>query len=318
MMATTATQRATGDRGPRHDRRQVSCPRRHLRALAPQIHQRAVFVVKPAHRGLLIDVQPSLVQHQPPRLILVHQRDVMGRDDHRGAGFVEFDEQPQQSPSSVGSTLPVGSSASNRCGREITARAIAARCFSPPDRIGGSASIRSPRPDPFQEIDHLLAVSRFLPAPSPGTAAPRFHMSSCDRRRRKSCNTMPISLCAGRRFHPCTSSETSWPNRLTRPRVGRSDRNNSRSSESCGAGGTGEKLERVRGNLEAEGRAESPGRARNAIRHFEPNQAQLRSCGTRPETSCRRPAARRLHGGGEPDKIVVLRLMVSDSLTVAL
>ena len=29
---------------------------------------------------------------------------------------------------------------------EITARAIAARCFSPPDRIGGSASIRSPSP----------------------------------------------------------------------------------------------------------------------------------------------------------------------------
>jgi hypothetical protein len=47
---------------------------------------------------------------------------------------------------SVGSTLPVGSSASKSCGREITARAIAARCFSPPDRIGGSASIRSPKP----------------------------------------------------------------------------------------------------------------------------------------------------------------------------
>jgi hypothetical protein len=51
---------------------------------------------------------------------------------------------------SVGSTLPVGSSASNSCGREITARAIAARCFSPPDRIGGRASIRSPRPTHFR------------------------------------------------------------------------------------------------------------------------------------------------------------------------
>src|SRR5476651_1933135 len=28
---------------------------------------------------LLIDMQPSLMQHQPPRLILVHQRDVVGR-----------------------------------------------------------------------------------------------------------------------------------------------------------------------------------------------------------------------------------------------
>src|ERR1700726_4937759 len=44
---------------------------------------------------LLIDMQPPLMQHQPPRLVLVHQRDVVGRDDNRGAGFVEFDEKPQ-------------------------------------------------------------------------------------------------------------------------------------------------------------------------------------------------------------------------------
>src|SRR4026207_1770568 len=45
-----------------------------------------------------------------------------------------------------GWALPVGSSASSNCGRAITARAIAARCFSPPERTGGSAHIRSPRP----------------------------------------------------------------------------------------------------------------------------------------------------------------------------
>src|SRR4029453_18050269 len=48
--------------------------------------------------ALLIDVQPSLVQHHPPRLVLVHQRDVVGRDDHGGAEPVQFDEQPQQAP----------------------------------------------------------------------------------------------------------------------------------------------------------------------------------------------------------------------------
>src|SRR4051812_9900094 len=36
---------------------------------------------------LLIDMQPSLMQHQPPRVILIHQRDVVGCDDHRGAGL---------------------------------------------------------------------------------------------------------------------------------------------------------------------------------------------------------------------------------------
>src|SRR6266567_3173006 len=47
---------------------------------------------------LLIDVQPSLMQHQPPRLVLIHQRDVVGRDDDGGARLVELDEQPQQPP----------------------------------------------------------------------------------------------------------------------------------------------------------------------------------------------------------------------------
>src|SRR6201994_1387741 len=47
---------------------------------------------------LLIDVQPSLMQHEAPCVVLIHQRDVVGRDDHRGARLVELDEQPQQPP----------------------------------------------------------------------------------------------------------------------------------------------------------------------------------------------------------------------------
>src|SRR5690349_7991281 len=50
----------------------------------------------PRSSVLLIDVQPSLMQHQPLRLVLVHQADVVGRDDDGGAGFVELDEKAQQ------------------------------------------------------------------------------------------------------------------------------------------------------------------------------------------------------------------------------
>src|SRR4051794_39214616 len=39
--------------------------------------------------NLLIDVQTSLVQHQPPRLVLIHQRDVVGRDDDCCAGSIQ-------------------------------------------------------------------------------------------------------------------------------------------------------------------------------------------------------------------------------------
>src|SRR3981081_4454022 len=42
---------------------------------------------------LLIEMDPALVQHHPPRVVLVHQGDVVGRDNHGGAGLVQLDEQ---------------------------------------------------------------------------------------------------------------------------------------------------------------------------------------------------------------------------------
>src|SRR5215831_18264047 len=39
----------------------------------------------------VIDVHPAFMQHKAARVEQVHQRNVVGRDDHRGAGLVEFD-----------------------------------------------------------------------------------------------------------------------------------------------------------------------------------------------------------------------------------
>src|SRR5215813_13401856 len=44
----------------------------------------------------VVDMHPAFVQHEPPRVILIHQRDVVGRDHDRRARLVELDEQPQQ------------------------------------------------------------------------------------------------------------------------------------------------------------------------------------------------------------------------------
>src|ERR1700712_900438 len=91
MMATTAisARPAIEARGTIGDRLRAfpgtcgrSCPR--------SINASRSFAV------LLIEVDPALMQHHPPRVVLVHQRDVMGRDDHRGARLVQLDEQPQQ------------------------------------------------------------------------------------------------------------------------------------------------------------------------------------------------------------------------------
>src|ERR1700675_2141609 len=93
MMATTATSarpaiEARGTIGDRLRARAGTCGRSLPRSTSG-----------PCRFGvLLIDMQPSLMQHEAPRLVLVHQRDVVGRDNDRGAGLVELDEQPQQPP----------------------------------------------------------------------------------------------------------------------------------------------------------------------------------------------------------------------------
>ena len=49
------------------------------------------------------------------------------------------------------SRLPVGSSASSRCGLFDSARAIATRCCSPPDSSRGRCCWRPPRPIGFEQ-----------------------------------------------------------------------------------------------------------------------------------------------------------------------
>src|SRR5262249_60865993 len=79
MMATTATNArpAIEARGTMGDRLRAragsngrSCPR---------------STNGPCSSALLIDVQASLMQHQPPRVVLVHQRDIVGGDNDRGS-----------------------------------------------------------------------------------------------------------------------------------------------------------------------------------------------------------------------------------------
>src|SRR6266545_7161348 len=50
----------------------------------------------------IIDMQTAFVQHQTARVVLVHQRDMVGRDHDRGARLIELDEQPQQALGQIG------------------------------------------------------------------------------------------------------------------------------------------------------------------------------------------------------------------------
>ena len=96
--------------------------------------------------GSIVDMQASLVQDQSAGVVLVHQRNVVRGDDDGGARFVEFDEQPQQALAEVRIDIAGGLVGEQKLGRAITARAMAMRCFSPPDSAGGKADICSPSP----------------------------------------------------------------------------------------------------------------------------------------------------------------------------
>src|SRR5258708_36073751 len=46
--------------------------------------------------GLVIDMDVAVMEHKATGVGLVHEGDVMGGDDDRGAGFVQLDEQPEK------------------------------------------------------------------------------------------------------------------------------------------------------------------------------------------------------------------------------
>src|SRR5690349_14591559 len=112
--------------------------------------------------ALLIDVQTSLVQHQPPRLVLIHHGDIVSGDHDRGAGLVQFDEEPQQAAAQGRIDI---------AGRLVGEQELRTRDHRARDRRTLLLAARKDRgqrvhplakPDPFEQVDHLLAVALFV------------------------------------------------------------------------------------------------------------------------------------------------------------
>ncbi len=124
------------------------------------------------------------------------------------------------SPTSSGSSAEVGSSNSMTLGCIASARAIATRCFWPPDRLAGMAAIFCARPTlRSRSSANALASSRPMPRSVRG---PTVTLSSTDRcgNRLKPWNTMPT--CMRSRFSAasgnCSPSFCSiWPQISTVP-----------------------------------------------------------------------------------------------------
>src|SRR5580704_2345412 len=52
--------------------------------------------------GSLVDMKPSLVQHQPAGVVFVHQGDIVSGDENSRSGLVELDEKAEQALAEIG------------------------------------------------------------------------------------------------------------------------------------------------------------------------------------------------------------------------
>src|ERR1700726_3262353 len=258
---------------------------------------------------LLIDVQASLMQYQPPCIILIHQRDVVGRDDDGGAGLVQFDEKPQQPPAERWIDIS---------GRLVRQQQLRARDHGARDRralLLAAGQDRRQRvhafaePDPFQEIDHLLAVGRFVAADDAERQRHVFiggHVVEQPKILQHDADPLAHVRDIVLAQEPGVLAE-----QVDEP-TGRPQRQEQQSQKRglAGTGGAGEELERMGGDQETEVAQNLRTQSVAQSDIFESNQAQLRSTWG-PAGGPKPGALGRQHAG-------FATVMVSDSLTVAL
>ncbi len=69
-------------------------PRVSRPARADLRRKRASPLRSAATTRLVIDMDVAVMEHKATGVVLVHEGDIVGGDDDRGAGFVQLDEQP--------------------------------------------------------------------------------------------------------------------------------------------------------------------------------------------------------------------------------
>src|SRR5262249_43689978 len=113
---------------------------------------------------LVIDMNVAVMEHKATGVVLVHEGDVVGGDDDRGAGLVQLDEQPQKALRQLWIHI---------AGRLVRQQELRPRDHGPSD--GGPLLLAArehrrqrphvfPEPDPAQQLGHLVIVTFFVAA----------------------------------------------------------------------------------------------------------------------------------------------------------
>src|SRR5215470_6792937 len=201
--------------------------------------------------GLVIDVDVAVMEHKATGVVLVHEGDVVGGDDDRGAGFVQLDEQPEQ--------------ALRQLRIHIAGRLIGEQELRPGDHGAGDGGAlllaarehRRPRPhmfpepDPAQQLGDLVVVTLLVAA------------DDAQRQRNIVESSEMVEEPEVLEHHPdpppqhgerigaqgggvVIEQRDQSPGRLERQKQKAQQRT------LAGAGGTAEKLERARRNVEGE------------------------------------------------------------------
>ncbi len=222
-----------------------------------------------------------------PRVDLLHQAEIVGGDHHRGAEPVELDEQAQQAARERRIDIAGRLVGEQDLGCSISARAIAARCFSPPESTGGSTCMRSPRPTHFSEFDDVAAIARFL-APAHAQRQRDVLVGGHVVEQAEILEDHADAAAQQRQLVRVMRAR-SLPKTVISPRVGFSDRNSSLSSVVLPApeGPLRNWKERA-GICERDGRGGSPGPCRIAGRHSRSGSTFVRHYGIpgTPEPAC--------------------------------
>src|SRR5215813_4115689 len=115
-----------------------------------------------ASTSSFIDMNSPFVQHQPARVVLVHERDVVRGNDDRRAGLVELDKQTQQALAEIRVDVAgrlVGKQELRPCNHRARDRGALLLTAREHRRHRPHALAKA---DPLQQLDHLVAEALFL------------------------------------------------------------------------------------------------------------------------------------------------------------